>query len=309
MRYPNASAFRTALEQRLNARADGDGARIARDRKRVAFDRFLARLAQTSPSNWLLKGGFALDLRLADRARTTRDIDLDWQAAEDALLEALITAASAVDYDDYFTFAVERTGPPPDRLGGSHRFRIVASLAGREFDTFLLDAGIRAEPFLETETLRTSDLLAFADIDPVAVPAVPLEYQVAEKLHAYTRRYGDSPSTRVKDLVDLALIAEFFPLPAPRLHDAITTTFETRADHEAPARLPRPPADWEVPYRALAAALGIAPDLNAGHAAAAALLDPVLGGSVTDGSWDPEAGRWHEPLDVLSQDAGPSVGP
>lgn len=68
MRYGDAAAFRQALEQRLRTRAAGDGARLARDRKRVAFERLLARLNEVAPGNWLLKGGFALDLRLADRA-------------------------------------------------------------------------------------------------------------------------------------------------------------------------------------------------------------------------------------------------
>ena len=77
MRYRDAVAFRQALEQRLRAGA-GDGARLSRDRKRVAFDRLLVRLAAAAPDQWLLKGGFALDLRLAERARATKDIDLDW---------------------------------------------------------------------------------------------------------------------------------------------------------------------------------------------------------------------------------------
>lgn len=72
MKYGDAAAFRQALEQRLRARAAGNGARIARDRKRVALDRLLARLNEVAPGAWLLKGGFALDLRLADRARATR---------------------------------------------------------------------------------------------------------------------------------------------------------------------------------------------------------------------------------------------
>jgi len=38
--------------------------RIARERKRVAFDRLLARLIAVAPGRWILKGGFALDLRL-----------------------------------------------------------------------------------------------------------------------------------------------------------------------------------------------------------------------------------------------------
>lgn len=49
MRYADAASFRQALEQRLKHDAAGDGARLARNRKRVAFDRLLARLAATAP--------------------------------------------------------------------------------------------------------------------------------------------------------------------------------------------------------------------------------------------------------------------
>ncbi len=293
MRYGDASAFRQALEQRLRDRAAGDGARLARDRKRVAFDRLLARLVATAPDRWLLKGGFALDLRLAERARTTRDVDIDWQAAETELPDALIDAAALSIDDDYFSFQVERTGAPPDRLGGNHRFRITASLAGRQFETFLLDVSLRTEPLTNTDTLTTLDLLSFADIPPVTVPAMPLELQIAEKLHAYTRSYqGQRPSTRVKDLVDLALIAELFPLRAANLCDAISSTFITRAEHEPPAQFPAPPAVWSAPFRQLAEAVGISPDLEAGHAAAAELLDPILNGTITDGEWNPDAQHW-----------------
>ena len=108
MRYRDAAAFRQALEQRLLARAAGDVARLSRDRKRVAFDRLLARLNETATGHWLLKGGFALDLRLSERARFTRDVDIDWQVAEEELLDSLIEAA-ALATEDYFTFQVERT--------------------------------------------------------------------------------------------------------------------------------------------------------------------------------------------------------
>jgi hypothetical protein len=200
VRYRDASAFRQALEQRLKTRAAGDGARLARDRKRVVFDRLLARLVATAPGDWLLKGGVALDLRLAERARTTKDIDIDWRAGEEELTEKLIAAADH-DAGDFFVFAIERSGVPEDRLGGSHRFRVSASLAGRPFDSFLLDVGFRRDHTIVTETLRTEDLLAFADIEPVEVELVPLSFQVAEKLHAYTRTYEDArPSTRAKDL-------------------------------------------------------------------------------------------------------------
>lgn len=73
MKYQDAPAFRQALERRLKERAAGEGARLARDRKRVAFDRLLARLVAVAADAWVLKGGFALDLRLTERARMTPD--------------------------------------------------------------------------------------------------------------------------------------------------------------------------------------------------------------------------------------------
>ena len=39
---------------------------LVRLRKLVAFDRFLARLALAQPDAWILKGGLALQLRLAE---------------------------------------------------------------------------------------------------------------------------------------------------------------------------------------------------------------------------------------------------
>jgi hypothetical protein len=94
VRYTDAIAFRRALVDRLKARASGDGARIARERKRIAFDRLLVRLVAVAPDRWLLKGGFALDVRLADRARATKDVDLDWPAGDEEVLDLLLEAAA-----------------------------------------------------------------------------------------------------------------------------------------------------------------------------------------------------------------------
>jgi predicted nucleotidyltransferase component of viral defense system len=279
VRYGDGGAFRQALEQRLKTRAGEDGARLARDRKRVAFDRLLARLATIAPDSWLLKGGFALDLRLAERARATKDVDLDWQAAEAELLDTLLEAAEW-DAVDFFSFSIERTGSPQDRLGGSHRFRIAATLGGRPFEIFLLDVGFRSEPIAGIETLMTPDLLSFAGIEPVTVRVVPLELQIAEKLHAYTRTHeNERPSTRTKDLVDLGLIAELSVLDAARLRQAVDTTFSSRTTDQ-PSSLPLPPEEWRTPFRQLAQAVGVADDLGAGHATAAALLDPILNGEI-----------------------------
>ncbi|MCC7087719.1 MAG: nucleotidyl transferase AbiEii/AbiGii toxin family protein [Dehalococcoidia bacterium] len=293
MRYETAAAFRRALEDRLKERSHHAGAGLARLRKQVAFDRLLARLVRIAPGEWALKGGFALQLRMSDRARTTRDVDLAWRVHENELLDRLIEA-TIEDLGDFFSFRVERTTADPDRMGGAHRFRVEASLAGRFFETFLLDVGEWDGPTAaQPEALTTPDLLGFAGIEPVTVPAIPLTRQVAEKLHAYTRRYeGGRVSSRPKDLVDLALIAQLFSLDAAALLQDLQYVFVSRGTHDLPPNLPTPPADWRLPYRQLAIEVGLDADLNAGHMAVAVMLDPVLQGRLHSGAWNPQARQW-----------------
>jgi hypothetical protein len=94
--------------------------------------------------------------------------------------------------------------------------------------------------------------------EPLEVPALPLEQHVAEKVHAYTRTYGEGlGSTRVKDLVDLVLVKSFASLDAERLHESLVRTFEGRGQQPLPERLPPPPTDWGPGFRKLATEVGI----------------------------------------------------
>nr|WP_281353699.1 nucleotidyl transferase AbiEii/AbiGii toxin family protein [Phytoactinopolyspora mesophila] len=251
----------------------------------------MARLVDVAPGEWVLKGGFALDLRLEDRARSTKDIDLAWQTGADELLDTLIDVATH-DLGDFFTFAVERTQEPPERFGGAYRFRAAANLAGRTFETFVLDVGDAREA-VGVEVLTTPDLLGFAGIEPVAVPTIPIAVQVAEKLHAYTRVYeGGRVSSRAKDLVDLALIAQLFALDAGQSVRAIEDVFATRATHQPPRTVPAPPAQWRAPFGQLAQAVGLDHNIEAGHSVVAAMLDPVLNEQIRIGTWSPDAQQW-----------------
>ena len=294
MKFSSAPPFRQALETRLGAVSRAGGPSLVRLRKEVAFDRLLARLVVVAPDRWILKGAVALDYRFGDRARTTRDVDLA-VAGDEASATADLLAAQAADLDDFFGFAIVRTGAL-DRLvdGAAVRYHVVAELAGRTFDEFVLDIGFDPPAGIEPDRLQGPDLLAFAGIEPVVVRALPLEFQVAEKVHAYSRAYGDRTvaSTRVKDLVDLALIATEAAPDAEPLRTALEVTFGRRASHSLPARLTRPRADWRVPYGRMARDIGLDPDIDAGHATAARLLDPVLGGDVMSATWDPATRIW-----------------
>lgn len=105
--YATPAAFRQALEARLIDLAHHRGVDIQRLRKQVAFDRLLCRLFQLPGNPLVLKGGYAMELCLAEN-RTTRDIDL---VARDTLpgpgrvqarILRLLQAGATLDLQDFF---------------------------------------------------------------------------------------------------------------------------------------------------------------------------------------------------------------
>jgi hypothetical protein len=76
--YATAGAFRRSLEERLKSMSQAEQVDINRLRRQVSFDRLLARLFRDDTAPWVLKGGYALELRFKS-ARSTIDIDLTVQ--------------------------------------------------------------------------------------------------------------------------------------------------------------------------------------------------------------------------------------
>jgi hypothetical protein len=290
VKYEDAGAFRMALEQRLR-NASQAGASLVRLRKAVVFDRLLARLMAVAPNRWVLKGALALDFRLGDRTRTTKDMDLAREDNEEAATADFV-AAQAVDLGDFFVFDIQKTRGLGEATGGAVRYRAKAELAARLFEEVVIDVGFAGVLTGTPELLRGPELLSFAGIEPAEVPALPLEQHLAEKVHAYTRSYGTGvASTRVKDLVDIVLIKSFATVDADRLAEALSRTFGVRDQQALPATLPAPPAVWSVPYSRLAKEVGLTEDIDAGHEEASAFLDPVLANRAR-GRWDPERSAW-----------------
>lgn len=298
MRYVTAAAFRAALEERLKQQTRGqDPDSLVRLRKQIVFDRLLARLLQIAPDRWLVKGGFALDLRLGTRARTTKDLDLVRQDDQEQATDDLLAVADT-DLGDFFRFTIERTGAFDHGAGGEAvRYRVRADLAGRTFEDVTLDIGFGDAPPLSADRLPGTDFLGFAGVPRLEVPALPLEQHLAEKLHAYTRTYGNGhSSSRVKDLVDLVLILSLSSFLAGRIAAEVRRTFTTRGTHQPPTALPEPPQDWVTPFRALAQEVGLDPGIGEGFRLAAGFLDPVLSGLVADAAtWEPLTKQWSIP--------------
>ena len=270
-KYASAATFRVALEDRLKRLAQEESLDLQRVRRQASFDRLLCRLFAKPESPWLLKGGYAMELRLKT-ARTTRDVDLalkqlpmptrDWDANASTVLEAL-REVGLLDLGDFFTFvfgdAVQDLDAAP--YGGA-RFPVDTRLAGRSFVKFHLDVStgdVLREPY---ESLSGRDWLGFAGIASTGFRAVSPEEQFAEKLHAYTLPRVGRENTRVKDLVDLVLLIERTTMNAARLPKAIRETFQRRKTHEIPPALASPPVSWSKPFAELAVECGLAPNME-----------------------------------------------
>jgi Nucleotidyl transferase AbiEii toxin, Type IV TA system len=249
---------------------------------------------------WTLKGGLVLQLRL-ESARTTKDVDLRMVGSPDDLL-AKLQEAGRRDLADFMTFEV---GPDEDHPviqndGMQYeglRFRAECKLAGKRYgQPFGVGVDVAfGDPMLgEPEVVVAQDVLSFAGIAPPHLRLYPIETHIAEKLHAYTMPRS-RPSSRVKDLPDLALLATVKSLEAKRLREAFEQTFTFRKTHALPLAIPAPMLAWSKPYAAMAREDQLAwPTLDDVTNAARAFLDPVLAGGL-DATWEPTAWCWHLP--------------
>jgi hypothetical protein len=215
-------------------------------------------------------------------------MDIDHRHGSAAAHEDL-SRAIMEDAGDGFTFALTGKRASTEREAPlAEKYSIECAFLGERWVAVKVDVTLATPEDWETESARRPGLLP--EFGPIEVPLVPVERQVAEKLHVYTRPYRGG-STRTRDLVDFVLIRSFQRSDAAKLARAISQTFAQRGTHPVPERLPAPPEDWRVPYRRDAGPVGITTDLSEAHELVAEWLDPVLQKTAT-GTWDPEQRRW-----------------
>jgi hypothetical protein len=292
--YASPAAMRAALEQRLLDRSRSAKLPLDRLRKEAAIQRLLARIAAEAPAgSWALKGGIAMIARAGERARATSDADATWRADEQ-MLHDMLDRAGVLDLNDNFEFIIG-WGKPILAEGpeGGLRFSVTARMASKVFEVLRLDVNLVDRDPRPVEEITLRNLLDFAGIPPVKVPAIRTEQQLAEKLHAYTRDYGSQDNGRSKDLYDMLVIAQELPLPAKAdVAAACHQTFALRATSWPPALGP-PPESWAGAWNAYVADYGIQyGTLASAYEALTAFWQPVLEGTGPDAVWDADSWTW-----------------
>lgn len=258
-KYLTAGAFLASLSDRLKAKSDKWD--IQRMRRQVAFDRLVIRLFSKEASPWVLKGGYALEMRL-DSSRTTKDVDLDLREREiisenpelrNTLILEKLRKYISIDLEDFFLYEIK-----PSKMNiiatphGGARFPVIAYVDGRVFAKFHLDVGI-GNPIIEPlDSVKGEDWLAFAGLHTKEVEVISLEQHFVEKMHAYTQPRMKQDNSRSKDLVDMALLIRTGKLNTSKVKAAMQIIFEFRGTHSVPNELELPPKSWVRPFTRMA---------------------------------------------------------
>jgi len=270
--YASPTAFRRALEDRLKQKARTEGLDLQRLMREVSFDRLLARLFARKDAAWILKGGYALELRMKE-ARATKDIDLALRHSlgtqEDVPLKAAIlkvlAESAARDLGDFFSFNIGEAMLDLDAAPyGGARFPVEALLDDRTFVRFHLDVGAGDVVLGPFDMTHAHDWLEFAGIPGAEFPTISREQHFAEKLHSYTLP-RETPNSRARDLIDILLLIGSGKMDHTKVRLALDATFKRRKTHTLPAALARPPAAWAAPFRALAITCSLPGDLSAAY--------------------------------------------
>lgn len=202
-KYKTTHAFRKALEDRLKTVTLKENIPLDRLRKRIAFDRLLTRLFHSKNPIWILKGGYAIEFRLQNIARATKDIDFSiphmTEPTSDKVLQLLQTEIKK-EHDDGFAFLIGTPMADLDQaLYGGWRFPVESRLDNRTFAKFHLDVGVGDAIISAPDWIEGSDFLNFAGIPPARAALLPKEQHFAEKIHALhlsSRRTTQFPHTR-----------------------------------------------------------------------------------------------------------------
>lgn len=259
----------------------------------LLFDRLLARVFD-GDARFVLKGGTRM-LAFIPRARATVDIDLE--TAAPSIDEAVKDLDELLDRDigDRLRFVrVGRSAGPgsadqPNVTMVKLTYEAVGTRQRVKLDLAIHDragaATVRAAPGFRVPLGR-------------AVPApeyvmITVEQQVADKAAAMMEQNhgGDGRSSRAKDLVDLALIAQNLPCDAAALREAIDVQIVSRGLE--PFVLIDASESIQRTFATVAKkALDLELTWQQAEALTNQMVGPVLDGSVASGRWDPESGTW-----------------
>lgn len=295
--YYDDHSFVQALTHAARVEASANGKPVNRVLTEGYFDRFLVRIFKHPDSEWFVKGGTAL-LAREPRARETRDIDL--ATSESDFETALVELQNAVQEDagDHLRMVAKFDRPlvmPTASQGtAGGRLIVTVSAVGKVVARFGVDMVVSEPPIGEIQTMTPRTRLHLPrPVFTADYRLYPIADQIADKIYATVAPRKNSPvpfSTRVKDLVDLAIYARTQTVFMRPLRVALNQRLSAL---QTPPTQFSIPEDWRRRFgsRKLRTPLVDPNDYDGAVRVATELSAAVFDESVSDDAvWTPEQG-------------------
>lgn len=261
-----------------------------------ALEGWLARLAATvHRGSLVLKGGMLL--AVFDQRRPTRDLDLHAQrlAGDAETVGALVAEIAAVPVDDGLAFDASSVSAQPIREGDAYqgvRVSVDARLHTARL-TPKVDVNVGDPIWPAPQEIELPRLLGG---QPLRLRGYPLPMVLAEKLVTAIAR--GTASTRWRDFADVYLLTGDRHLAAVDLVAAIDAVAAHRGVElvELATVLDgfgqQAQAKWDPWRRRQDLADRLPADFDTVLDRVTAFADPLVGGAIAEGSWDPGRRRW-----------------
>lgn len=199
--------------------------------------------------SYYLKGGVALELRFATRARATKDLDLGLEGPRAGRLD-LLRRSLDLGFDE-FAFRVKAQTRDMEQVD-TVRVEVAVSYRTRAWQTVEVDLGPAQTLDVDFVAPQVQGLVELGLPVTSPVRCLGLAEQVAQKLHACTAPH--SPG-RARDVLDILLVDMLGGLDCARASAAARKVFEERATHAFPPVFTLA-AEWRPEVESLAVQLG-----------------------------------------------------
>jgi hypothetical protein len=198
---------------------------------------------------YYLKGGVAMELRFAQRARATKDLDLVLDGDRGTRLRS-IEQALKLKFDE-FSFRLKAQTREMD-LADTVRVDVAIQYRTRAWQTVEVDLGPSGTTTIDRVEPTIAGLHEMGVPVTSPIRCISLSEQVAQKLHACTAPH--TATTRARDILDIFLIEALGQLNYAAALAAALRVFQERGTHDFPPQLVLP-ATWRPELEALAAQL------------------------------------------------------
>ena len=201
-------------------------------------------------ATYYLKGGVAMELRFAQRARATKDLDLGIEGTRSSRLRTL-SEILTLGFDQ-FKFRVKAQTRDMEQAD-TVRVQVAVQYRSRSWQTIEVDLGPAEGSHIDLIEPQVHGLaeLGIPVISPVR--CLKLADQVAQKLHACT---GPFSAGRSRDVLDIILIDDLGELDYRQTAEAARVIFTDRGTHLFPPDARIPP-EWASELEAMAQDLGL----------------------------------------------------